>query len=108
MYVGQEAIVKRDMEQPTGSKLGREYDKAVYRHLAYLTYTQSTLCEISSWMKHKLESRFPGEMSTTSEYTDDSTLMAESEEELINNLIRVKEESEKAGLKLKHSKIWQN
>ena len=108
MYVGQEAIVKRDMEQPTGSKLGREYDKAVYCHLAYLTYTQSTLCEISSWMKHKLESRFPGEISTTSEYTDDSTLMAESEEELINNLIRVKEESEKAGLKLKHSKIWQN
>ena len=41
-------------------------------------------------------------------YVDDSTLMAESEEELINNLIRVKEESEKAGLKLKHSKIWQN
>ena len=65
MYVGQEAIVKRDMEQPTGSKLGREYDKAVYCHLAYLTYTQSTLCEISSWMKHKLESRLLGEISIT-------------------------------------------
>ena len=99
-YVGQEAIVKRDMEQPTGSKLGKEYDKTVYCHLAYLTYTQSTSCEISSWVKHKLESRLPEEISTTSEYTDDSTLMAESEGELINNLIRVKEESEKAGLKL--------
>ena len=51
-------------------------------------------------MTHKLESRLPEEISTTSEYTDDSTLMAESEGELINNLIRVKEESEKAGLKL--------
>ena len=51
-------------------------------------------------MKHKLESRLPEEISATSEYTDDSTLMAESEGELINNSIRVKEESEKAGLKL--------
>ena len=80
--------------------MGKEYDKTVYCHLAYLTYTQSTSCEISSWVKHKLESRLPEEISTTSEYTDDSTLMAESEGELINNLIRVKEESEKAGLKL--------
>ena len=51
-------------------------------------------------MKNKLESRLPGEISTTLEYADDSTLTAESEEELINNLIRVKEESETAGLKL--------
>ena len=51
-------------------------------------------------MKHKLESRWPGEISTTSEYTDDSILTAESEEELLNNLIRVKDKSEKAGLKL--------
>ena len=51
-------------------------------------------------MKHKLESRWPGEISTTSEYTDDSILTAESEEELKNLLMEVKEESEKVGLKL--------
>ena len=54
------------MEQPAGSKLGKEYDKAVYCHPTYLTYMQSTSCEILDWMKHKLESSFPGEISTTS------------------------------------------
>ena len=52
------------------------------------------------WKKHKLESRLPGEISTNLRYTDDTTLMAESEEELKSLLTRVKEESEKAGLKL--------
>ena len=56
-----------DMEQWTGSKLGKEYDKAVYCHPAYLTYIQSTSCEMPGWMKHKLESRFQGEMSITSD-----------------------------------------
>ena len=46
-----------DMEQWTGSKLGKEYIKAVYWHPAYLTYMQSTSCEILDWMKYKLESR---------------------------------------------------
>ena len=55
-----------DTEQ-TGSKLGKEYIKAVYCHPAYLTYMQSTSCEIPGWMKHKQESRLPGEMSTTSD-----------------------------------------
>ena len=55
-----------DMEQQTGSKLGKEYDKAVYCHPAYLTYMQSTSCEMSGWMKHKLESRLLGEISITS------------------------------------------
>ena len=55
------------MEQMTCSKLGKEYDKAVYCHLVYLTYMQSTSCEMLGWMKHKLESRFPGEISITSE-----------------------------------------
>ena len=55
-----------DMEKETGSKLGKEYVKAVYCHPAYLTYTQSTSCEMLGWMKHKLESRLPGEMSITS------------------------------------------
>ena len=56
-----------DMEQQTGSKLGKEYVKAVYCHPAYLTYMQSTLCEMPGWMKHKLKSRLPGEISTTSD-----------------------------------------
>ena len=51
-------------------------------------------------MNHKLKSRFPGEVSTTSKYADDTTLMAESEEKLKSLLIKMKEESEKAGLKL--------
>ena len=57
-----------DMEQQTGSKLGKEYIKAVYCDSAYLTYMQSsTSCEMPDWMKHKLESRFPGEISITSD-----------------------------------------
>ena len=56
-----------DMEQQTGSKLGKEYVKAVYCHPAYLTYMQSTSWEMLGWMKHKLESKFPGEISITSD-----------------------------------------
>ena len=55
-----------DMEQQTGSKLGKEYIKAVYCHPAYLTSMQSTSCEMPGWMKHKVESRLPGEISITS------------------------------------------
>ena len=51
-----------DMEQWTGSKLGKQYVKAVYCHPAYLTYMQSTSCEMMGWMKHKLESRLLGEI----------------------------------------------
>ena len=56
-----------DMEQQTDSKLGKECIKAVYCHPAYLTYMQSTSCEIPGWMKHKLESRLSGEISITSD-----------------------------------------
>ena len=56
-----------DMEQWTGSKLGKELAKAIYCHPAYLTYMQSTSCEMLSWMNHKLESREPGEISATSD-----------------------------------------
>ena len=59
-----------DMEQQTGSKQEKEYVKAVYCHPAYLTYTQSTSCEMPGWMKHKLESRFLGEISTISDCSD--------------------------------------
>ena len=54
-----------DMEQRTGSKLGKEYVKAVYCHLAYLTYMQSISYEILAWMNHKLESRLLREISAT-------------------------------------------
>ena len=56
-----------DMEQQAGSKLGKEYVKAVYCHPAYSTYMQSTSCEMPGWIKHKLESRFLGEIPTTSD-----------------------------------------
>ena len=52
-----------DMEQQTGSKSGKEYARAVYCRPAYLTYMQSTSCEMPGWMKHKLESRLLGEIS---------------------------------------------
>ena len=56
-----------DMEQQTGSKLGKEYIKAVYCHPTYLTYMQSISCEMPGWMWYKLESRLPGEISITSD-----------------------------------------
>ena len=56
-----------DVEQWTGSELGKEYIKAVYCHLAYLTYMQSMLYEMPGWMKHKLESRLSGEILITSD-----------------------------------------
>ena len=64
LHAGQEAT-ELDMEEQTGSKLGKDYVKAVYCHPAYLTYMQSTSCEMPGWMKHKLESRLPGEISIT-------------------------------------------
>ena len=66
LYAGQEET-ETYMEQMTGSKLGKEYIKAVYCHSAYLTYIQSTSCEKLAWMKHKLESRLLGEISITSD-----------------------------------------
>ena len=63
-----------DMEQRTGSKLGKEDVKVVYCYLAYLTYMQSTSFEMPGWMKHKLESRLPGEISITLNTSDDPLL----------------------------------
>ena len=88
------------MEQQTGSRLGKEYVKAVYCHPAYSTYMQSTSCKMVGWMSHKLESRFPGRNINNLRYADDSTLMAENKEELKSLLMKVKEKCEKAGLKL--------
>ena len=56
-----------DMEQQAGSKLGKEYVKVVYCHPVYLTYMQNISCKMPGWMKHKLESRLPGEISITSD-----------------------------------------
>ena len=56
-----------EMELQTGSKLGKENIKVVYCHPAFLTYMQSTSCEMLGWMKHKLESKLPGEISITSD-----------------------------------------
>ena len=70
-----------NMKQWTGSKLGKEYIKAVYCHPAYLTYMQSTSCEMLNWMKHKLE-KIAKKNINNLRYADDTTLMAETEEEL--------------------------
>ena len=67
LYTDQEAKLEPDVEQRTGSKLGKEYIKAVYCHAAYLTYMQDTSCEMPGWMKHKLESRLLDEISITSD-----------------------------------------
>ena len=71
MYAGQEVRQQQQLElnieQWAGSKLGKEYIKAVYCHPAYLTSMQSTSCEVPGWMIHKLESRLPGEITTTSD-----------------------------------------
>ena len=77
LYVGQEATIRTWHEKQTDSKSGKEYIKAVYCHPAYLTYIQSTSWETLGWRKHKLKSRLPGEISTTS---DDTILMAENKE----------------------------
>ena len=79
-----------DMEQQTGSKSGKEYVKAVYCHPAYLTYMQSRSCEMPDWMKHKLESKIAGRNTNNLRYADDTTLMAESEEELKSLLMKVR------------------
>ena len=89
-----------DTPQRTGSKLGKKYVKAVYCHPAYLTYMQSTSWEMPGWVTHKLEIKIPGRNINDLRYADNTTLMAESEEELQSLLMKVKEESEKAGLKL--------
>ena len=89
-----------DMKQQTDSKLGKEYVKAVYCYPAYLTYMQSTSYEMLGWMKHKLGIKTAGRNINNLRYADDTTLLAESEEELKSLLMKVKVESEKVGLKL--------
>ena len=85
-----------DREQRAGSKLGKEYNKAVYCHPVYLFYVQNTPCKLLGWIKHKPESN-----SNNHSYEDDTTLMAESEEELKRLLMKVIEW--KSWFKTQHS-----
>ena len=94
MWVKKQQL-ESNIEEGTGSQLGKEYDKVVYCHPAYLTSMQSTSCEMLDWMNHKLASRLLAEIINNLRYADDTTLMAESKEELKGLLMRVKEESEK-------------
>ena len=88
------------MEQQTGSKLGKEYVEAVYCHPAYLTYMQSTSCEMLCWMKHKLASGLLGEISITSDMQMTLPLWQKVKKKLKSFFTKVKEGSEKVGLKL--------
>ena len=97
LYAGQEAIVKTGHGTTYWLRIWKGIRQAVYCHPAYLTYMQSTSCETPGWMKHKLESRLPGEISITSDMQMTPPLMAESKE-LKTLLMKLKEESEKVGL----------
>ena len=91
-----------DMEQWTVSKLGKEYIKAVYCHLAYLTYMQSTLCKMPGWMKHKLESRLPGEISITSDMQM-TPLCGRKQRGTKEHLVESERGERKSWLKTQHS-----
>ena len=89
LYAGQEVMVRIRHGKLDWYKFGKGYCKTVYCHPAYLTYMQSTSCEMPGWMNQKLESRLLGEISATSEM---QILKAESEEELKSLLVRAKDE----------------
>ena len=91
-----------DMEQQSGSKLGKEYVKAAYCHPDCLTPMKNASCKMQGWMKHKVESRSPGEISETADMQMTNILMAKSKE--LKRPLMMKEESEKVGLKLKIQK----
>ena len=90
-----------DMEQQTGSKSGKEYVKVVYCHPAYLTFMQSKYIMRNAGLEEaQARIKISGRNINNLRYADDTTLVAESEEELKSLLMKVKEESEKVGLKL--------
>ena len=78
-----------ELDMEIGSRLGKEYIKAVYCHPAYLTYMQSTSCEMPGWM-NKAAIKISRRNIKNLRYTDDTTLMAESKEELKSLLMKVK------------------
>ena len=97
LYAGQEATVRTGHGTTVWFQIWKEYIKAVYCHPAYLTHMQNTSCEMPGWMKYKLQSRLPGEISLTSDMQMTPPLW---QKELKRLLMKVKEESEKVGLKL--------
>ena len=86
LYAGQEATVRTDHRTMDWFKIGKGV------HQVYITYVQSTSCETLGWKKHKLESRFAGRNINNLRYADDTTLMAESEEELKSLLMKMRGE----------------
>ena len=96
--------LEMDMDQWTGSQLGKEYVKAVYCQSAYLTSMYSTSWEVPAWMKHKLETRLLGKNSNNLRYAVDITIMAESKEELNKETLDEGERREwKSWLRTQHS-----
>ena len=102
MQVRKQQSNKLDMEKWTvyGSKLGKEYVKAVYFHPAYLTHMHSTSCDMPGWLEAQAGMKIAGRNINNLRYAENITFMGESEVELKRVLMKVKEESEKAGLKL--------
>ena len=102
-FVFKKQQLELDMEQWTGSELGKEYVKVVYCHPAYLTSVQRTLGKMPNEAQAGIKTAWRN--INNLRYADDTTLMAESEEELKNLLMKVKEESGKVGLKLNIQKL---
>ena len=100
LYGGKKQQLELDVEQQSGSKLWKEYVKAVYCHPAYLTFMQSTSWEMAGLEEAQAGIKIAGRNINNLRYADDTTLMAESKEERKNLLLKVKEEIEKDGLKL--------
>ena len=100
LCAGQEATVRTGHGATDWLQIGKGVCQGCILSPAYLTYMQSTSCEMPGWVKHKLKSRFAGRNINNLRYADDTTLMPESKEELKSLLMKVKEESEKVSLKL--------
>ena len=101
LYAGQEATIRTRHGTTDWFKTEKEYDKPACCHPVFLAYMQSTSYEMLGWINHKLESKL---LEETSDNADNTTLMAESEDDLKRLLMRVKEDSEKADLKLNTQK----
>ena len=105
LYAGQEAMVRTEHETMDLFQIGKGVCQGCYCHHVYLAYMQSTSCKLLGWMKHKLEKDCQENINNL-RYADDTTLMAESEEEQKSLLMKMKEESEKTGLKLSIQKWY--
>ena len=99
LYAGQEATVRMDMEQQTGSKSGKKYIKTVYCHSLFNLYAEYIMRNVGL-DETQAGIKIAGRNINNLRYTDNTTLMAESKEELKSLLMKMKEESEKVGLKL--------